>query len=80
MKNTTILLLIVLLCSSLSYAIPWPISPSGSTHSLHHSYGDYHNPWINASSGGINFHYGIDLADPYPLNSFAYEPVYAVYG
>ncbi len=80
MKNRIILLLIVLLCSSLMYAIPWPISPSGSTHSLHHSYGDYHNPWIDASSGGINFHYGIDIADPYPLNSFAYEPVHAVYG
>ncbi len=79
MKASTILFLIVLLCASLSNAIPWPISPTGSTHSLYHSYGDYHKPWLNASSGGINFHYGIDIADPNPLNPDAYEPVHAVY-
>jgi hypothetical protein len=65
----------VLLLTSLSFAIPWPIAPTNQTHSLFHSYGDYHRPWDDTTEA--NFHYGIDIADPNPLGS-EYEPVRCV--
>lgn len=81
MKTSIICLLSLLFFSSFAFAdpiIPWPVAPMGSTHSLFHSYGDYHTPWVDAAGGGINFHYGIDIADPNP-DPNAYEPVYCVY-
>ncbi|MCK5133861.1 MAG: VCBS repeat-containing protein, partial [Candidatus Sabulitectum sp.] len=58
-----------IILSSFAYAIdniPWPIGPTDSTHTLFHSYGDYHIDWGSVSSGGINFHFGIDIQDPTP--------------
>lgn len=59
-------------------SVPWPLTPTGETHSLLHSYGDFHAPWVPDPTEAFNFHYGIDLADPTPEWPVSYEAVKAV--
>jgi len=69
-----------IILGSTAYAIdniPWPITPTDSTHTLQHSYGDFHRPWNSIEP--VNFHFGIDIQDPTPsIFDDAAEDVFCV--
>ncbi len=70
MKGFAILCLMEMIAASAAYStdhVIWPMSPQDGTQTLFHSFGDYHRAWTEATSSGINFHFGIDLTDPTPL-------------
>jgi hypothetical protein len=59
-------LLLLAVAGAVQAGIPWPVYPTNNTHTLYHSYGDYHRDWfmISPSQPWRNFHFGIDMAVP----------------
>lgn len=69
MKGLALLCLLAAAVATAALAtdsVIWPMSPQDSTHTLFHSFGDYHTAWMDVCANSTNFHFGIDFTDPTP--------------